>query len=287
MVGPARKRAAVEWILERFPEVSERRACQLVGQHRSTQRYHAQARSDDADLARELHRLSGKHPYWGYKSAHRELRRRGWMVNRKRVERVWRDEGLKAHTRRRAGRKAAGSAENAIWNLPARAPNHVWALDFISERLASGRPYRVLNVIDEYTRRGLASIVDTTIGARRVQQELETLFRAHGRPGIIRTDNGSEFIADLLAEWLVDQGVDPRPVEKASPQQNAYIETYNRTMRRELLNWESFDTLLEARVVINAWRGGYNTHRAHSALCDKTPLQYYKEYKPQNPSTDV
>jgi putative transposase len=286
MVGPARKRAAVEWILERFPEVSERRACRIVGQYRSTQRYAALPGSGDADLARELRRLSGKHPYWGYKSAYRELRQRGWLVNRKRVERVWRDQGLKAHTRRRAAKKAGGSAANAIWNLPAEHPNHVWALDFIGERLSTGRPYRVLNVIDEYTRRGLASIVDTTIGARRVQQELEALFKVYGRPGIIRTDNGTEFVAQTLAEWLVDQGVDPRPVEKASPQQNALIETYHRTMRRELLNWESFDTILESRVVINAWRDRYNTQRAHSSLSGKTPLQYFKEYKPLNPTPE-
>jgi putative transposase len=118
---------------------------------------------------------------------------------------------------------------------------------------------------------------------RRVQQELESLFRVQGQRGIIRTDNGSEFIADTLAGWLVEQGVDPRPVEKGSPQQNAYIETYHRTMRRELLDWESFDTILEGRVVINAWRHRYNSQRPHSALCGKTPLQYYKEYKPPNP----
>jgi putative transposase len=236
MVSPARRRAAISFIRKRFPIVSERHACRIVGQHRSTQRYASTGHDADEQLAVELRRLAARHPYWGYKSAYRDLRRRGWVVNRKRVERVWRDQDLKARRKQQSGKKAAGSAENAIWTLPATRPNHVWALDFIGERLESGRPYRVLNVLDEYTRRCLASVVASSIGARRVEQELETLFRAHGRPSIIRTDNGREFIAETLTSWLADQGVEARPVEKASPQQNALVETFHNTMRRELLN---------------------------------------------------
>ncbi len=197
-------------------------------------------------------------------------------MNRKRVERVWREQDLRARRKQRSGKKALGTAENAIWTLPATRPNHVWALDFIGERLEGGRPYRVLNVLDEYTRRCLASVVATSIGARRVEQELERLFREHGRPGMIRTDNGREFVAETLTAWLHGQGVDARPVQKASPQQNALVETFHRTMRRELLDWESFDSLLEARVVIEAWRRRYNTERQHTSLNDRTPDEFMK-----------
>lgn len=276
-MSPARRRAAIKFIRRRFPEVSERQACRLIGQHRSTQRYAAQARSADADLAAMLRRLAERHPYWGYKSAHRELVRRGWKVNRKRVERVWREQDLRARRKQASGKKALGTAENAIWTLPAERPNHVWALDFIGERSAGGQPYRVLNVLDEYTRRCLACVVDVSIGARRVQQALEQLFDEHGPPAIIRTDNGREFIAETLTSWLASKGVAARPVEKASPQQNALIETFHATMRRELLNWESFDTMLEARVMIEDWRRRYNGERQHTSLNDKTPNDFMKE----------
>ena len=262
---------------------SERRACRIIGQHRSTQRYEPTRDLLDGDLARELRKISRQHPQWGYKMAHKQLRRKGWKVNRKRVARVWREQGLKATTlKRTSGPKALGSAENSIWNLPPLRPNYSWALDFKEERLSNGRPYRILNVLDEYTRRRIGGLVDSSIGARKVQQELERLFRAYGRPEIIRTDNGSEFIAGILADWLTEQGVEPKPVEKGCPQQNGYVESFHRTMGRYLLNWEKFDTLLEARVMIDHWCKQYNTGHYHSSLGDLTPNEFHMAWHKAN-----
>ncbi|WP_366636859.1 IS3 family transposase [Aquisalimonas sp.] len=257
--------------------LSQRRACTILGQHRSTQRYLPTRPEQDAALVAELRRLSRRHKAWGYKMAYKHLRRKGWKINRKRVERVWREAGLTArHVKRRSGKKASGSADNAIWNLPAERPNHVWACDFKTERLANGRPYRILNVIDEYTRRSLGRVVAHSIGARRVQQELTRLFRAHGRPELFRTDNGREFIAESLVQWLSDRGVTAIPVEKASPQQNGLVESFHRTMGRQLLDWERFETLLEAKAVIDDWATNYNSGHYHQALGDLTPNEFHQ-----------
>ncbi len=172
--------------------------------------------------------------------AYKHLRRKGWVVNRKRVHRVWRECELRAApVRRRVEARALGCAESSIWNLPGERPNDVWALDFKHDRTSDGRPYRILNVLDEYTRRSITCLVERHITTRRVQEALERAFRGHGRPRVIRTDNGREFVAGSLAAWLTAQGVDPRPVEKGRPQQNGYIETFHRTMGRELLDWEN------------------------------------------------
>lgn len=261
-------------------KVSERRACRVIGQPRSTQRYELQRPTVDEPLVAELRKLSDKHKSWGYDRAYRQLRKRGWVVNRKRVRRVWAEAGLRATKPRKHGKKALGSAENSIWNLAPEYPNHVWALDFIEPKLASGKPYRVLNVFDEYSRRSLGRVVAFSIGARRVQQELERLFRAYGKPGMIRTDNGREFIADILAEWLTSKGVEPRAVEKASPYQNGYIESFHATMRRDLLNWEHYHSLLEASTIIeNFCRITYNDQHLHSSLGGHTPNEFMRAWR--------
>ena len=265
---------------QRKHKVSERRACEVLGQWRSTQRYELQRDQLDEPLTVELRRLSDKNKSWGYDRAYRQLRKRGWVVNRKRVRRVWADAGLRPVKPRKHGKKALGSAENSIWNLPCEYPNHVWSLDFIQGRLSSGKPYRVLNVLDEYSRRSLGRVVAFSIGARRVQQELERLFRAYGKPGMIRTDNGREFIADILADWLTGKGVQPRAVEKASPYQNGYVESFHATMRRDLLNWEHFDSLLEARTVIeNFCVTTYNDQHLHSSLGGHTPNEFMRAWR--------
>lgn len=265
--------------VQRRYKLSERRACQIVGQHRSTQRYHPKRAGEDAALASELRRLSRAHPAWGYKRAYKHLRRLGWAVNRKRVWRVWRESELRATpTRRRADMKALGLAENSIWNLPATRPNHVWALDFKHDRTSDGRPYRILNVLDEFTRRSITAVVDRQISTRRVQEALEQAFRGYGRPELIRTDNGREFVAGKLGSWLAEHGIDARAVEKGRPQQNAYIETFHRTMGRDLLDWEKHDTLLEARTLITNWCKTYNRSHYHSALNDMTPNEFTRAW---------
>lgn len=267
--------------VQRKHQVSERRACRVLGQNRSTQRYEPERPQVNEPLLAELRRISRTHKSWGYDRAYRHLRKKGWHVNRKRVQKLWADNGLTAsRPKRTSGKKALGGAENSIWNLPPLHPNHAWALDFIEPKLASGKSYRVLNVLDEYSRRRLGSVVAFSIGARRVQQELERLFRAYGKPGIIRTDNGREFIADLLAEWLIEKGVRPCAVEKASPYQNGYIESFHATMRRDLLNWEHYHSILEARAVIEKFCSvTYNDQHLHSSLGGLTPNEFMREYR--------
>ncbi len=188
------------------------------------------------------------------------LRGEGWTVNRKRVERLWRLEGLRVPPRRTmaSGKKAMGLAVNAIWNLASTRPNQIWSYDFMGSRLRNGGALRILNIVDEFTREALASRVDRSIGASNVQAELERLLRERGKPETLRSDNGREFIATTLVTWLAEQGVTAVFIEKGSPQQNAFVERFNGTMRDELLNGEQFDNLLEAQVVIGSWRAEYN-----------------------------
>lgn len=260
-------------------KVSERRACRLVGQHRSTQRYEPMPDDFEVRLVKAMRQLAEIHPRWGYRQIHRLLVEDGWKVNRKRIERLWRAEGLKVppSKAKNSGKKAGGGAENSIWNLPAAHPDHIWSFDFMTDRTVDGAAYRILNVVDEYTRRCVCSYQARNIGARRVQQVLERVFAAHGKPKFIRSDNGREFIADTMAAWLGQQGVTSAFVEKGSPQQNAFIERFNGSMRRECLNTEEFHSVLEARVVITGWVDEYNTIRPHRGLGGRTPAAFALE----------
>lgn len=260
--------------------LSERRACRIIGQNRSTQRYESTRPGGDDPLVQALRKISADHRAWGYKLAYRQLRRKGWHVNRKRVERLWRLHGLKAQRPHRRRGRVPGEALNSIWALPATAPNHVWAIDFKHGRLEDGRSFRIFNVFDEFGRRSVGTLVDWSIGSRKVQRYLQGLFRAHGKPRIIRTDNGPEFITQELADWALDKGIELRAVEVASPQQNGLVERFHNTLENELLAWERFPTILEARVVIDNWRiKVYNADRPHSSLNDLTPNEFLLEYR--------
>jgi transposase InsO family protein len=275
-VSPARRRDAVRY-LKRRHRVSERRACRLVGQHRSTNRYRAQAGEFELRLVGRMNELAVAHPRYGYRRVWAMLRAEGWQVNRKRVERLWRLEGHRVPPRRgTSGKKAQGGAANAPWNLAAAGPHDIWSYDFLSATTANGTTFRVLNVVDEYTRLALGSRVDRSIGAREVIEELAGLFARHGRPKVIRSDNGREFIAASLADWLQVQGVRQAFIERGSPQQNPCVERFNGTMRDELLNGESFDTVLEARVVITRFLDEYNNLRPHRGLRMQTPQAFYE-----------
>ncbi len=274
-MSPARRRAAVRFLVKRR-RVSERRACQLVGQHRSTQRYERLPAEYELRLVARMNELAAAHPRYGYRRIWALLRSEGWRVNRKRIERLWRLEGHRVPPRRvkASGRRAEGDAERAIWNLPATGPNHVWSYDFMGARTRDGGALRILNVVDEYTRVAVGSRVARSIGAGDVISELERLFARHGKPQLLRSDNGREFIAASLGDWLAEQGVKTAFIEKGSPQQNAFVERFNGTMRDEVLNGEEFDSLLEARVVIGAWVEQYNTQRPHRGLGMMTPSAF-------------
>jgi transposase InsO family protein len=275
MVSPSRRRDAVTYLCRRH-RVSERRACQLLGQHRSTQRYVSQPPLLEQRLVERMNDLAERHPRYGYRRIWALLRSEGFMINRKRIERLWRLEGHKVPAQRKShGQKAVGGPGGSTWALQAARANDVWSYDFVAARTEDGLPLRILNVVDEFTRRCVGCRVERSIGARDIISELEQLFERHGRPRLLRSDNGREFIAETLADWLKDQGVTQIFIEKASPQQNAYVERFNGSMRDELLNGEFFRTVLEARVVINEWIDGYNTIRPHRGLGYKTPAAFY------------
>ena len=262
-------------------KISERRACKVVGQHRATQRYKGIEPKVEEKLIAEMNRIATAHPRWGYRMVGRILRNRGWVVNEKKVERLWRQEGHKVPPRRSkdTGKRSFGAAENSSWNRPADGPNHTWSYDFVSCRTSRGSAFRILNVVDEFTRIALGSKVSRTIGALEVVATLQKLFEEHGKPKVIRSDNGREFIAATVVEWLAEQGVKPAFIEKGSPQQNPFVERFNGTMRNELLNGEQFDSLLEARVMIAAWIEEYNTQRPHRGLGMMTPFEFANRRK--------
>jgi len=276
-VSPARRRAAVTHLQRRFG-VSQRRARRVVGQVRSTQRYAPTPSDLEARLVKEMHAHAEAHPRWGYRRVHALLVADGWTVNLKRIERLWRAEGLRVPPRRlvRPGGKGPGGDGNAAWARPALRPGHTWSYDFMTLRTTDGRPMRLLNVVDEYSRVAVGFHVARSIGARGVISTLARLFATYGAPQVIRSDNGREFVAASVVAFLAEHGVQAAPVAKASPQQNCYVERFNGTMRDELLDGETFDTVTEARVVIGRYYVEYNTIRPHRGLGMVTPLAFDK-----------
>jgi putative transposase len=274
-VSPARRRAAVGHLQRRFG-VSQRRACLVVGQRRSTQRYAGVPSDFEARLVKQMHAHAETHPRWGYRRVHALLVADGWAVNLKRIERLWRAEELRVPPRRanRPNGKGPGAAGNSAWERPALHPGHTWSYDFVSLRTTDGRPLRLLNVVDEYTRVAVGFHVARSIGARSVIATLDRLFATHGAPAVIRSDNGREFVADSVVAWLHERGVAAAFIARASPQQNCYVERFNGTMRDELLDGETFDSVTEARVVIARWFEEYNNDRPHRGLSMATPVAF-------------
>jgi putative transposase len=274
-VSPARRRAAVGHLRRRF-KVSERRACRVVGQVRSTQRYAAVPSDFEVRLVKEMHAHAQAHQRYGYRRVHALLVAGGWVVNLKRIERLWRAEELRVPPRRvnRPGSKGPGHDGNSAWARPALGPGHTWSYDFMSLRTNDGRPLRLLNVVDEYTRVGVGFHVARSIGARGVRATLARLFEQVGVPAFIRSDNGKEFISATVVDWLAEQGVSAVPVAKASPQQNCYVERFNGSMRDEVLDREEFHSVLEAQVVIGRYYHEYNNDRPHRGLGMITPVAF-------------
>lgn len=258
--------------------MSERRACRVLGQPRSTQRYQTQETEHDRPLARRMHELARENPRAGYRMITRLLRREGWRtdrgpVNHKRVHRLWKQAGLqvpqKQHKRRRLG-----SAENGCVRLKASYPNHVWSLDFLFDTTEDGRQLKFMPIIDEYTRECFTIDVSRSITSDRIVRELERLFEQRGRPAHLRSDNGPEFVAEALRTYLAGEAVETRYIEPGAPWQNGYVESFNATFRDELLDRELFTTVLEAEVLSEQYRRKYNTYRPHSALDYLTPAEF-------------
>ena len=204
---------------------------------------------------------------------HALLCREGWRVNRKRVQRLWRESGLKV-VRKQKKRSRLGSSENGCTRQAAEGKNQVWSYDFTLDQTADGRRLKLLPVVDEYTRECLAIEVERSITAKEVIQTLTYLFRVHGEPVYIRSDNGPEFIARAVKEWLAAAGVQTLYIEPGSPWENAYVESFNGKLEDELLGRELFTSLREAKVLIEQYRVEYNHHRPHSALGYQTPAEF-------------
>jgi transposase InsO family protein len=246
-------------------KVSERRACTVLGQVRATQRYRAVMRSDEPSLTASIVELSLMYGRYGYRRITGLLRNEGWRVNAKRVERIWRREGLKVPQRHRA-RRRLWLGDGSCIRLRAERKDHVWSYDFVAARTHDGRPLRMLTIVDEYTRECLAIDVARRLNHEDILARLTELFVFRGIPDHIRSDNGSEFTATAVRDWLARLGVTTLYIEPGSPWENGYCESFNGKLRDELLNAEIFDTLQEAQVVIEAWRRHYNEVRPHSAL---------------------
>ena len=240
----------------------------MIGIARSSYRYRPIVRVDDG-LAEKLHEIAAEDATAGYRTAWAYLRQDGLLVNHKRVQRVWKEEGLTQPVKK--GRKRA-TGESVP--LQATHVNHVWTYDFIHDRTEDGQPLRFLTVEDEYTREGLIVAAGRSMPADRVIEVLKALFSTHGAPEYLRSDNGPELIASKLVEWLGERGVQTHHIDPGSPWQNAYGESFNAILRRECLNRELFYGVLEARVKTEAWRQHYNNRRPHSSLGYRTPVQF-------------
>ena len=251
-------------------DVSERRVCRALGQPRSTQRYTGRKSNDEEPLTLRLIELASRYGRYGYRRITALLQSEGWKINHKRVERLWRREGLKVPAKQpKRGRLWLN--DGSCLRLRAEFPGHVWSYDFVLERTQDGRPFRILNVIDEYTRECLAVRVHRHLDHEDVQECLTELFCARGVPVHLRSDNGPEFIARMLRGWLGKLNVKPLFIEPGSPWENGYIESFNGKMRDELLNGEIFYTLKEAQILIERWRKEYNYIRPHSSLGYRPP----------------
>jgi putative transposase len=245
--------------------ISERRVCRVVGQPRSSQRYEGLIRGDEEVLRAEIVRLASRYGRYGYRRITALLRNDGWGVNHKRVERIWRQEGLKV-PKRQPKRGRLWLNDGSCVRLRPTHRNHVWSYDFVSERTHDGRPLKVLTLIDEYSRECLALLVERNITSDDVLYCLADLFIRYGIPEHIRSDNGPEFTAKVVRQWLGHIGVKTLFIEPGSPWENGYNESFNGKLRDEVLNREVFFTLKEAKVVIEKWRKEYNTIRPHSSL---------------------
>lgn len=229
-----------------------------------------QTPDDEAALTADIIALAKQYGRYGYRRITALLRTAGWVVNKKRVERIWRREGLKVPAKQ-PKRGRLWLTDGSCIRLRPERPNHVWAYDFVEDRTHDGRKYRMLNIVDEFTREALAIRIDRRLRSTDVIDTLADLFILRGIPGHIRSDNGSEFIAAAVKGWIAAVGAKTAYIERGSPWENGYIESFNGKLRDELLNGEIFYSLREAKVVIEQWRRHYNTVRPHSSLGYRPP----------------
>ncbi len=250
--------------------VSQRRACKVLKQSRMTQRYLPRVRDDEEPLTQRIIELAAIYGRYGTPRITAMLNREGWHVNHKRVERIWRQQGLKV-PKRQPKRGRLWFNDGSCVRLRPEHKDHVWAYDFVQARTDDGRSFRMLTLVDEFTRECLAIDVARRLNHDAVLERLSWLMMTRGVPDHIRSDNGGEFTAKAVRDWLEKVGVKTLYIEPGSPWENGYVESFNGKLRDELLNGEIFYTLAEAKVLIERWRQHYNKVRPHSALGYRPP----------------
>ena len=253
--------------------VSERRACQVLDQPRSSQRYAAQPRDEEVALTRRMRELARKRPRFGYRRIASLLRRESWRASDTRIYRLWRREGLKVPQKKRK-RRRLGTSDNGCHRRRAERPNEVWCWDFAFDRTTSGSQLKWLSIVDEYTRESLALKVARNITSEDVIDTLAELFAMRGTPQFLRSDNGPEMTAKALRRWLAEVDVQTLYIEPGSPWENGYAESFFSRLRDEFLSLEVFDNLAAARRLTYAWQDDYNHHRPHSSLGYVTPFEF-------------
>ena len=251
-------------------DLSERRACRIFDQYVSTQRYEKKKSDFDQQVRQRTVELASKYGRYGYRRVTALLNREGFNVNHKRVYRIWRKEGLKVPEKQPKRSRLWLNDGSCIRHRPT-FKNHVWSYDFVMCRTEDGRAFRILNVIDEFTRECVGCLVQRKINSFDVLEFLAKQFLIRGQPKFIRSDNGPEFIAEKLREWLSSLEVKTLYIEPGSPWENGYCESFNGRMRDEFLNGEIFYSLKEAQVLVEMWRREYNQFRPHSSLGYKPP----------------
>ena len=268
-MSPARRREAVAYVRQRLP-VSERRACRALRQPRSSQRYVPKVADDEERLTARIVALASEYGRYGYRRITALLRAEGWSVNAKRVQRIWRREGLRVPAKQ-PKRARLWLNDGSCIRLHPERKDHVWAYDFVQDATHDGKRLRLLTIVDEYTRECLAIDVGRSLTSESVLERLAYLFVYRGVPEHIRSDNGPEFTAKAVRTWLAKIGVKTLYIEPGSPWENGYVESFNGKLQDELLKRELFYTRKEATVLIERWREHYNHVRPHSSLSYRPP----------------
>ena len=268
MVTPGAKRDAVAHLCKEH-EVSQRRACAVLGVDRSSVRYRS-VRPDDADLRRAMKAVAAERRRFGYRRVHVMLERQGWQVNQKKLRRLYCEEKLQV--RKRGGRKRALGTRRPM--LVPERPDERWSLDFVSDAFTDGRRFRVLAIVDDFSRECLALVADTSLSGLRVTRELTAIMARRGRPKTIVSDNGTELTSTAVLRWCQETRIDWHYIAPGKPTQNAFVESFNGSFRDELLNETLFTSLAEARATITAWMEDYNRNRPHSSLGNLTPREF-------------
>lgn len=271
----SQQRAAAKHLEEKFP-VSQRRAARVLGRSRSTVRYEAKARDDEASLVKAIRQLVRRHPRYGYRMIRARLMATGWEVNLKRVRRLMASLGCQQRIRRKtkAKRSFPGSGKNACTSRPATALNDVWTCDFIHDRTISGGSLKWLSVVDEYTRELLVLLPAATMTAADVRRAFGRLVGWRGRPRAVRCDNGGEFVGAALTDWLVTIGAELMAVAPASPWQNGFVESFHGKLRNEFFSLSAFADVADAKAQAEWFKCEYNTIRPHSSLNYRTPKAF-------------